>query len=172
METKILVLSDTHSSKLMEEFYNNFDFSKYDKIFHLGDYYKDGELLKYYLKDVNEKVVIVPGIYCEEYFKADIDNVKEVIINGKVFILSHTIEDGRKFWYKYPEFIHCYGHTHKYSFNLIGENKVTFNPGHLKNDIDRGQTASYGEIVINEDLSVEFKIIEYKTGKELFFTRL
>ncbi len=144
---KLILLSDSHESRFWKQFVHEFDFSGYDYILHLGDNYSD-----IYDLDgrTDAEIVAVPGLWRKEYQDPRIENVKYVNLNGVEIIMSHVEALGRPL-YSGGFFIHLFGHTHNYKLHMK-DGHVLFNPGHLKNGVDRGCDASYGEIVLEENM--------------------
>ncbi len=144
---KILVISDSHDSYFWKNFLKSFDFSGYDEVFHLGDDYSD----IYDLQTVySGKIVAVPGLWTIEYKLPEFENVKYIEKNEFYFILSHVKEEGNDLQSDTEKFIQLFGHSHKAEITEH-KNGILFNPGHLKNIVDRGYEASFGEILIEEN---------------------
>jgi len=144
---KILVISDTHESRYWKEFLKRFAFDQYDMVIHAGDNYSDiYDLKKYY----NGEIVAVPGLWREEYQDKSIENIRLLDFGNFNIIISHVEKEGRVLHTDDKPFIQIFGHTH---ICEIEENNdgILFNSGHLKNRIDRGSEASYGEIVIEKN---------------------
>jgi predicted phosphodiesterase len=116
-------------------------------IYHLGDDYKDAELLR--LSGLN--VRMVPGLWCREYRDPKVPNVLEDCLEGVPIACAHTLEELRRS--KVDAKLLLFGHTHV-AESLIRGGVLLVNPGHLKRASDRGQMASFAMIEIQTELIV------------------
>ncbi len=161
---RIGVISDTHgNTKLMDSVCNYMiETEQVKTIYHLGDNYEDGE----YLISIGFPVKVVPGLWCDQFHdwktpKVIIEEIKNIKI-----ALAHTLDLILKSAGKNCS-IQCFGHTHTPLIKREN-NKIYFNPGHLKKQIDRGTEASFGIIKFEND-HIFFEIISvYNMGKVLY----
>lgn len=152
--TRIAVFSDSHESPFWKKFITTFDFSKYDKIIHAGDNYSDIYDLE---GKFNGEIIAVPGLWRQEYRDPNIQNVRYIEENGVDIIVSHVKKEGNALLNSESKIIQIHGHTHAFEITE-NSNSLTFNPGHLKNNVDRGFYATYGEIIIaNGDVNLYIK---------------
>lgn len=140
--TAIGVISDTHGNTLLMEKVCSFllNQEKVNTIYHLGDNYEDGE----YLISIGYPMKIVPGLWCNQFEDGRTPRVIIEEIHNVKIAFAHTIDLILKSRGKECH-IYCFGHTHT---PIIKKeyNKIRFNPGHLKKQIDRGNEASFGII--------------------------
>ncbi|HOQ33441.1 MAG TPA: metallophosphoesterase family protein [Candidatus Hydrogenedens sp.] len=152
--TSIGVISDTHGNNFLMENVCSYLLhkEKVHTIYHLGDNYEDGE----YLISVGYPVRIVPGLWCNQFEDGKTPKVIIEEIHNTKIAFAHTIDLILKSRGKECH-IYCFGHTH---IPIIKKdnNKVWFNPGHLKKQIDRGNEASFG-IIKFETNHIYFEII-------------
>lgn len=117
-------------------------------IIHLGDDSPEADILK----DLNVKILTVPGVYEELYKKEEIKNRLIEIFKGWKCLISHTIkahENDLEHDIKPEEVIEnkktdivLYGHSHIPSIHE--ENGILFiNPGHLKYEDKKGYGPTY-----------------------------
>ncbi len=141
----ILVLSDSHDSIYWENFINRFNFGKYDLVLHLGDNYSDiYDLQKIFTGDI----IAVPGLWRKEYSDKAIENIRLIEFENFNIIMSHVENEGRLLFTDDKQYIQLFGHSHQYLIDKKDDNYL-LNPGHLKNRIDRGYPATFGEIIVN-----------------------
>jgi len=124
-----------------------------DIVIHLGDDYEDIDFFKLLLE--GKEVYQVPGIYHPRYRNGALPAVKTLKIEDWNIALVHNLED--LFRKKILGDINFYGHTHKTEI-FARDGKLFVNPGHLKDDFDRGFAASYAIMEITPK-SVNIKII-------------
>jgi len=152
---KILLISDTHSNyKFLRDILLEEEDCK--TIFHLGDNYEDIDNCS----DLNgdKKILRVPGIFHKGYRNRTIDAIQiHKSFNWKL-LLVHDINDAAGKFHDIDVFLH--GHTHKPDF-VKHHGKYYFNPGHLKHSKDRGSTASYAILEVDEK-SIKFIVKNYK----------
>lgn len=148
------IISDTHGNyKLMEEVCTYLiEMKNVDTIYHLGDNYEDGE----YLISIGYPVKVVPGLWCDQFNDWKTPKVIIEEINKIKIAFAHTLELISKTSGK-DYHIQCFGHTHTPSIKK-DNNKIYFNPGHLKKQIDRASEASFGIIKFENDM-IHFEII-------------
>ena len=163
---KILVISDSHESRFWSNFVQRFDFSRYDRVIHAGDNYSDiYDIEKVY----KGEIIAVPGLWREEYQDPKIQNVRYMEDNAVNIIVSHVKKEGNALLNLDKKIIQIHGHTHAYELTATA-NGITFNPGHLKNSVDRGFIATYGEIIIANE-SVNFYIKDAISNKTILETK-
>ncbi len=147
-------MSDTHGNAALmqraaERMTADFGVST---IFHAGDMYADGRLLRMSGFDVR----IVPGLGCDEYFDTSIPRRISDTFNGTAIACTHAEKNLRAA--EYAAAVIVLGHTHEARVEQLGRS-VFVNPGHLKSDMDRGQRPSFATIAIEPD-EVEVTIHE------------
>ena len=150
---KILVVSDTHRNRTILKEVLEKNIKDIDILIHLGDDYEDIDFFKLLL--VGKEIYQVPGIYHPRYRNGALPAVKTLKIEGWNIALVHNLED--LFRKKILGDINFYGHTHKAEI-FARDEKIYVNPGHLKDDFDRGFAASYAIMEITPK-SVDIKII-------------
>lgn len=152
--TAIGVISDTHGNTLLMERVCSYLLhkEKVNTIYHLGDNYEDGE----YLISIGYPVKVVPGLWCDQFEDGKTPKVIIEEIHNIRIAFAHTIDLILKSRGKECN-IHCFGHTHTPIIKK-DNNKICFNPGHLKKQIDRGNEASFG-IIKFETNHICFEII-------------
>lgn len=155
---KIVVLSDTHQNQILlrKVLENEND---YNYVFHLGDDYEDlDENLDLI---TNKNITKVPGIFHPGYKDGSLEKIKQVIINGWSFLLTHNIEDFEN-TDQIADF-YLFGHTHHYNFEEY-QKSYYLNPGHLKDDNHRGKEPSYVIILVNKaEINIQFNRIDGST---------
>lgn len=148
------VISDTHENTLLmgKVCSHLLHKEKVYTIYHLGDNYEDGE----YLMSMGYPVKVVPGLWCDQFEDGRTPKVIIEEINNVKIAFAHTLDLILKSRGKECH-IQCFGHTH---FPIIKKenNKICFNPGHLKRQVDRGNEASFG-IIKFETSHISFEII-------------
>ena len=155
MESRAIgIISDTHGNNILME--NVCYFLKNEKcvdtIYHLGDNYEDG----IFLSSMGYNVKVVPGLWCDQFHDWKTPKVIIEEINQVKIAFAHTLELILKSSGKDCN-IQCFGHTHT-PIVKVENNKVLFNPGQLKRNVDRAQEASFG--IIKFDInSINFVII-------------
>lgn len=144
---RIGIISDTHGnskylSEVVQFLKENCDV---DKIYHLGDHYKD----KKFLEQLGIEYIIVPGLYDPEYVIENIPNIIVDKIEGFHVVLTHSVDeiDLNKKIYKKCKII-CHGHTHNWQVELI-DGVLYINPGHLKEETHKGRIASFAFLSID-----------------------
>lgn len=142
------VISDTHGNIEFLTDVINFMISnfKVDKIYHLGDNFKDGEELKRF--NINYK--IVPGIYDPEYMLEEIPKIIIEKISGFNILLTHSLDEinfSNKDVCKCR--IICYGHTHNWKLEL-NDGVLFLNPGHLKSRFHKDRIATFAILTIEQ----------------------
>ena len=151
--TKILIISDTHGNhKLLRDVLLANDDCEY--LIHLGDEPDDLE----FHPDLTESMQIfsVYGLYHDKWSTKNA--VRKFSISGVDFCISHAQE---YLSMKEDNSISCFGHTHHRYFYQDGS-KIFINPGHLKREKDRGETAGYAIIELNEKPMVRFYDYKHK----------
>ena len=145
---KVLIISDTHENyELLEQVL--MDNQDCEFLIHLGDEPTDLDVFD----DLIDKMQIfsVFGIYNPLWSKETA--CKSFTISDTHFVIAHTIHDLHVCQQSCG--IYCFGHTHHQYFEIEDE-KVLINPGHLKNEIDRGEIAGYAVMEMSEELHVSF----------------
>jgi predicted phosphodiesterase len=138
------IVSDTHRNKgLHTEVIEAFSEAGVDRVYHLGDDYADSELEIEYGFDV----VRIPGLYCPEYKNRDIEKVGYDTVQGIRIVMAHDIQDIPESDLRCHDII-LHGHTHKFEIR-VENGRIFMNPGHLKNPVDKGRTATYGMIDVD-----------------------
>ncbi|MGC8738685.1 MAG: metallophosphoesterase family protein [Candidatus Hydrogenedens sp.] len=148
------VISDTHGNILLMERVCAYLLHEGNvhTIYHLGDNYEDGE----YLISTGYPIKVVPGLWCDQFEDGKIPKVVIEEIHNVKIAFAHTIDLILKSRGKECN-IQCFGHTHTPIIKKEN-NKICFNPGHLKKTIDRGNEASFG-IIKFETNYIYFEII-------------
>ena len=128
-------------------------------LIHLGDFYKDGELL---LK-LSKTVFRVPGLYEPEYKDPSIPNRFFKEIAGFKFFLTHSDSrededlpgdiNPRKVAIENESDIYLYGHSHLYEAMIKGD-AMFLNPGSLKLQDLRSQTSTFGLLELGSNKAV------------------
>lgn len=163
--TKIGLMSDSHRNldylkKAADHLTKE---AKVDFLIHLGDDYEDAEILK----DYDAKLIQVPGVFSPLYHDPAVPNRIMTNIEGLRIMISHTVsfhkndsrddlspeEAIKKGWVD----MLLYGHTHIYSIGSEG-GILLVNPGHLKEENDKGNPPTFSEIEI-DDKEIRVKII-------------
>lgn len=157
---KIGVVSDSHRHDGdIYEVIDAFIEEEVDVVFHLGDNYDDGLLIK---EEMEIPVYIVKG---NNDFNPG-ENTLKLTFSGKSFLITH----GHLFKvsYNYNTLIEkaiesdcdcvCFGHTHR-TFNQRIDNILLFNPGSLS--LPRGdKRRSYGILEVkNDEISGQIKFL-------------
>ncbi len=161
------VVSDTHKNRgLHTEVIDLFLEMGVERVYHLGDDYVDSELEV----ECGLDVIRIPGLYCPEYKDRDVEKVGYDTIQGIRVVMAHDYKD-------IPESdLYCheivlYGHTHKMEIR-VENGRIFMNPGHLKNQSDKGRPASYGLLDIDMGIiSAKIRDISGKTLVEMRFRR-
>ena len=127
--------------------------------FHLGDTYKDAEVLNEYSK----KVFCVPGLYEKEYADPKIDNHFFTEVAGFNIFVTHSEKlepqdlpgslDPKTIAINNEADIYLYGHTHLYEAMIKGDT-LFLNPGHLKTGDNRSETLSFGMLELTEKKAI------------------
>jgi len=112
-------------------------------IFHLGDYYEDGEALR----QLGYEVRLVPGLWCAAYREGRVRKTVMETFDGVVVAAAHAEKDLRGV--ERTAGVILVGHTHEARIERRGQS-IYFNPGHLKSEASRGERASYGIVAIEE----------------------
>lgn len=140
-------------------------------IIHLGDDYKDGEILKEY----PVKSFLVPGVFCPEYFDKTIKNRIITDIAGIRILITHTISANKNdqkgdlvpedvIKNKEVDLV-LFGHTHLYEIKKEN-NILCFNPGHLQEIMTKGRSATFGIVTI-ADKKVTCTVFDLEKNKVL-----
>ncbi|OGS37570.1 MAG: hypothetical protein A2293_00175 [Elusimicrobia bacterium RIFOXYB2_FULL_49_7] len=142
---RIGIISDTHRNPTLhgEALDILIDKKHVDRIYHLGDDYRDAEL------EINRGIdlVRVPGLYCPEYADRSTDKVAFDVVMGVNIAMAHDIKDIPKNDLLCNDII-LHGHLHKYEIRI--ENGKTFlNPGHLKSAKDKNQSPTFAFLDID-----------------------
>ncbi|ERP31707.1 metallophosphoesterase family protein [Chitinivibrio alkaliphilus] len=143
----ILLVSDTHGNTAFLQEVMNSVLSEYDVecLYHLGDFFED----PLQIDRGDTYVYRVPGIYHEGYKSGILDGVLGVSTMGFEVLLVHDLSDVTPENRIISDII-MYGHTHTPNLELVN-NVLYVNPGHLKAAVDRGNTASYAMLSLEEN---------------------
>lgn len=124
-------------------------------IIHLGDDYRDAEILKEYPL----MCLRVPGVFCPEYFNREIKNRIIEEIFGIKILITHTLSSHKNDQKEdlVPEEVIrnkevnlvLFGHTHLYEIKKEGD-ILMFNPGHLQEIMTKGRSATFGIVAIDD----------------------
>jgi len=143
---KIGVISDTHHNeeytlKVVEHLSKD---EHVKKIYHLGDEWEDLAAAQ----SAGLPVVMVPGIYADEYKDPAIPNSVSESVSGKKILLLHDLNDMTDDEAAEHDVI-LHGHTHSYELRChIG--KLYLNPGHLKERFHKERIATFMVIKFGE----------------------
>jgi len=145
--TKILIISDTHQNHFLlgNVLALNADC---DFIIHLGDDHDDLNEHEHYIGEKQVHFALGFNYNDKEQIKKNV----RFNIEGIEFAISHVKE-----YLKFDEqnCIYCFGHTHNRYF-LQKDNLVIINPGHLKKEFDRNNTAGYVVVELSEKITANF----------------
>lgn len=143
--TRIGVISDTHGNldMMRSAAYALRDAHQTRHIIHLGDYYRDGALLR----GDGFTVWLVPGTMCPAY--ATDERILRETIEGHSIVCAHTPGDLARVAAGAALAMH--GHTHA-PYIERREATVWLNPGHLKSRLDRGHAPSYAVLDLEPGL--------------------
>ena len=128
-------------------------------LIHLGDSYKDGEVLLEY----SNKVLRVPGLYEPEYKNPEVPNRFFRDIGGFNIFFTHSPtkeeqdlpedQNPQKVAAERRADIFLYGHTHL--FEVAAKNDALFlNPGSLKTGDNRSLTLTFGILELTDKKAV------------------
>lgn len=139
------VMSDTHGNRVLAQLVAEqmTEEHRAGVIFHLGDYYEDGEALQ----QLGYEVRFVPGLWCPAYREGHIRKTVVETFAGVTVAAAHAEKDLRRV--ERAAGVILLGHTHEARIERRGES-IYFNPGHLKAEVSRGERASYGIVEIGE----------------------
>jgi len=145
--SKVLIISDTHGNyDMLNSVLKNNQDCKY--LIHLGD--EPDDLDRHAKLLLNMQVFSVYGMY---HPKITNENMRKCFqIEDVEFAISHCKE---YLQIEKQKCIYCYGHTHR-SFYDNKDGVVVLNPGHLKDEMDRGEVAGYVVVNIAEKIEVVF----------------
>jgi len=163
---KILVLSDSHGNqKLLRQALENEKDAQI--IFHLGDFYND---LEENLDLTEGKDIFrVPGIFNSGYFSGKLAATCVIEVNSWKIGGVHAPQDIPKLPRKLDVIL--YGHTHSYKVEKQ-LNCIYINPGHIKNQIDRGNMATYAILEISDEaIKIKIKQINCNLREVYTFTK-
>ncbi len=126
---------------------------------HLGDTYKDAELLFEY----SAKILRVPGLHEKQYADPKIQNHFFTELAGFNIFLTHSdrLEEEDLTGSLNPKIIainneadiYLYGHTHLYEAMIKGDT-LFLNPGHLKKGDNRSSTLSFGLLELTDKKAI------------------
>jgi putative phosphoesterase len=135
--TTALVISDTHGNQeLLRRALTTH--VNVDTIIHLGDYTEDIEPYAELLR--GKRIYAAPGKYDREYEYGRLPLLCRASFENWRIIFVHDRRTVPADWLPTADFV-FYGHTHKPAYEV--EADVAFvNPGHLKDETDRGSAAS------------------------------
>lgn len=167
------VISDTHGNKdfLVKALEKMLELGKVDLVIHLGDNYKDAEIIG----QKGIPYMRVPGVYCECYKDPAVPNRFVEEFEGWRFLLSHT-ETSHPLDLPHdlkPESIvkanrvdvFLYGHSHKPRLE-VANGILLMNPGHLKQESDKGIKPSFGLIEVERDW-IKARLVDLLSGDEI-----
>ncbi|NUM55670.1 MAG: YfcE family phosphodiesterase [Candidatus Hydrogenedentes bacterium] len=141
------VMSDTHGNRRLMHQVADMMKLKHgaELIIHVGDDYPDAAELR----SVGHNVVMVPGLWCDEYHDGRIPNSIVTPCDGITIAAAHAEKDlGAR---ELAATIVLTGHTHVAKIEKLGLS-IHVNPGHLKNaKLDRGQRPSYAIVTTRPD---------------------
>ncbi|MCF7919482.1 MAG: metallophosphoesterase family protein [Candidatus Cloacimonetes bacterium] len=139
---KVLVISDTHGNQRLMRSVMQKE-KELTHIVHLGDFYEDIE----YNNDLTDgKVIIrVPGVFHPGYYSQQVPFYQTFKVEKIKISCVHAYMDIKRIPVKGN--IILFGHTHQREL-FKKEQNIYINPGHLKNETDRGYKASYCVIEI------------------------
>lgn len=140
------VISDTHGNmKLANAAADRIRAENHaDLLLHLGDNYPDAQELGM----AGHPIRMVPGLWCDEYRDHRIGKTLVDTFDGLSIACAHADQDlGPR---ERAAAIIMTGHTHVAKIEPQGQH-VFLNPGHLKSNLDRGQTPSYAIIETTPD---------------------
>jgi len=156
MGYKVALVSDSHGNlDYINIFLNNIESQQVDQVIHLGDNYDDCQPI------IDKKLHLtrVPGTWTPYYLNKQIDNRLHETINDWHFFLTHTptshyndlnIDEHPEDVIKQKKCdIFCHGHTHHPKVENINDVWV-INPGHIKDETDRGYPATYAILDLNK----------------------
>ncbi len=145
------------------------------KMIHLGDTFRDGLALKKYSGDV----VMVPGLWCDEYHDSMVPNRLIIDIGGFRTLLSHcnkktledmTLDGDPEEIIKNEDIdILLHGHTHFFEA-VIREGRLDLNPGSCRAGDKRAASVTYG-LIFTDGKKATGKIMDLD-GKILAETTL
>ena len=145
------------------------------KMIHLGDAFRDGLALKKYSGDV----VMVPGLWCDEYHDSMVPNRLIIDIGGFRTLLSHcnkktledmTLDGDPEEIIKNEDIdILLHGHTHFFEA-VIREGRLDLNPGSCRAGDKRAASVTYG-LIFTDGKKATGKIMDLD-GKILAETTL
>jgi uncharacterized protein len=135
--TTVLVVSDTHgNSRLLGEALRHHPSA--EVVIHLGDFTEDLE--KYAELLSGKRIYAAPGRYDREYEYGRLPLLCRTTIEGWRLIMAHERRNAPRDWLDGADMV-FYGHTHAPAYEREGR-VAWVNPGHLKDDYDRGASAS------------------------------
>lgn len=153
------VASDTHSNRdLAERALDVMTDFKVERIYHLGDDYRDAE----WFEQTGLPVVVVPGLYCPEYSQNSVPNTITEELTGRRHLLVHSEASIKKSELGNADVIFS-GHTHKPRVEREGS-IIYVNPGHLKDTTHRGGFASIA-IVEATEANILIRVIDIITNE-------
>lgn len=172
------VVSDTHGNRdlLINAIHKMLEFGKIDLLVHLGDNYNDTEIIA----EKGVEHIKVPGVYCEAYKDPSIPNRLLEAFEGWRFLISHTDSshpldlpgdlkpESILRSHKVDVFLH--GHSHRPRLEVV-DGILLLNPGHLKQEDEKGIKPSFGLIEIDRN-SLRARIVDLLTGEEIFTVKL
>jgi putative phosphoesterase len=161
------VVSDSHGNQAgLRRLAQRLKSLKVTTVLHLGDDYRDGEVLA----GEGFEVLAVPGAFCPEYSRREIPNRLVVELAGVKMLLTHTPERHRLDLAGDPDpqapapgvQLVLFGHTHQPSMENRG-GVLWLNPGHLRGGKDRGHPPTFALLRLSP-LGVGVEIRALKDG--------
>lgn len=161
------VMSDTHGNLVLMHRVAGLllDRLHAERIYHLGDDYRDAEDLMLHGLPVRA----VPGLWCDEYHHPRIAKRLVEDIDGLTLVAVHADKDLRPI--DLDADIVMTGHTHQAALERVG-GALRLNPGHLKTARSRDAAPSFAWVEVLPD-RVEARIheIDGKTRFEIALPR-
>lgn len=136
-------------------------------LFHLGDDYRDLSPFR----EAGLEVHGVPGVYCPEYRDPAVPNRMTVSVEGVKFLLTHTETRHKNDQPGDPDpqlacheaDVVLFGHSHRPT--VEERNGIPWiNPGHLKEQPDRGQPPTFAVLELNPP-SLHVKVFRLEDGQ-------
>ncbi|MBG91176.1 MAG: hypothetical protein CL521_05105 [Actinobacteria bacterium] len=155
-QKQIVMISDSHGNMAnIDRILSIIQADPVDLLIHLGDDYQDARPII----EAKIPVIQVPGTWTKEYMDFRIDNRRFEDILGWRFFLTHTPEahfndraddpEPSVVWQEGDFDLFCHGHTHRPEI-IQDQSRVRLNPGHIKEEMDRGYPATYTQINLSK----------------------
>ena len=172
------IVSDTHGNlenlrRVAEKITDKWEV---DFIVHLGDECEDVKVLD----EFEVEVIQVPGVYCDQYQDAHIENRILCQFDGYRILLTHTDSKHKNDLPGDPDpkalaagggaDVILYGHSHVPEIRHEGQ-LLWINPGHLKDQDKKGYAPSFAILETSSE-GIKVQLIEAKTGRVFKQTEL